>query len=112
MTLSVNSIDSATQQAISAFVRRITLLYAVHDVILYGSRAQGDFHDESDIDLAVILTGSCGDFVATKLVLSDIAYDVLLDHDWQRVEALPIWMDEWTHADSVGSTWHFTGCHF
>jgi hypothetical protein len=36
------------------------------------------------------------DFVATKLALDDVAYDVLLDSGI-RIQPLPIWEGEWAH---------------
>ena len=42
-------------QSIHAQLREVFQQYpSVQQVILYGSRARGDFHDGSDIDLAVI----------------------------------------------------------
>lgn len=36
------------------------------------------------------------DFVATKLALDDVAYDLLLDSGI-RIQPLPIWEPEWAH---------------
>ena len=45
--------------------------------MLFGSQVRGDSHVGSDTDVAVLLRGQAGDFVATKLALDDVAYDVL-----------------------------------
>jgi predicted nucleotidyltransferase len=52
--------------------------YAVHEVRLYDSRARGDFHLDSDVDLAVVLHGERGDIWKTAMALSDITFDVLV----------------------------------
>ena len=39
-----------------------------------------------------------GDFIATKLAMADIAYDVLLDTGI-RIQPLPIWENEWRHPE-------------
>ena len=46
----------------------------------------------------VLLAGEAGEFFDTQRALSDIAYDVLLDTDI-RIQALPIWQEEWDHPD-------------
>ena len=66
--------------------------------LLFGSQARGSAHAGSDTDVAVMLGGEPGDFVATKLALDDVAYDVLLDSGI-RIQPLPIWEREWAHPD-------------
>ncbi len=51
-------------------------------VILYGSRARGDFHDESDMDL-LILTSENNSQVRTKI--NDIIYNYEYKNDFQML---------------------------
>ena len=44
------------ERAITLFLDALRKNYAVDEVRLYGSRARGDFHADSDVDLAM----SCG----------------------------------------------------
>ena len=81
-------------QAARSFAQRVALAYPVQQAILFGSRARGDAHEESDADVAVILKGPAGHFVHTKMAMDDIAYDVLLDTGI-RVQPLPVWEREW-----------------
>jgi predicted nucleotidyltransferase len=97
-TLSSHPIDVATEMAVDAFSKKVSSLFAVRNLILFGSRARGEFRPDSDADLAVLLSGPSGRFMAAKLAMADIAFDVLLDTG-VRIEALPIWEDEWTHPD-------------
>jgi antitoxin ChpS len=83
-------------QAAREFSRRVALGWPLHSALLFGSQARGTAHLGSDTDVAVLLKGTGGDFVATKLALDDVAYDVLLDSGI-RIQPLPIWEDEWTH---------------
>jgi antitoxin ChpS len=46
----------------------------------------------------VILEGTTGDFVTTKLALDDVAYDVLLDSG-VRIQPLHIWEGERAHPE-------------
>ncbi len=45
---------------------------------MFGSRGRGDEHDESDIDLAVLMKEESGDFFSLKLKMDDIAYDLAI----------------------------------
>ena len=57
-------------------IRTIAARYGVHKVILFGSRARGDFYEKSDIDLAV----SGGDFVSFALEVEEET-STLLEYD-------------------------------
>lgn len=58
-------------------------------LILFGSRPRGDYHEASDVDVAVILAGQPGDFVNTKLEMAGLAFDVLLETG-VLIQALPV----------------------
>jgi antitoxin ChpS len=66
--------------------------------VLFGSQARGNAQEGSDTDVAVLLNGEPGDFVATKLALDDVAYDVLLESGI-RIQPFPIWEPEWTSPE-------------
>lgn len=91
-------IDPATDQATHAFLERVAAQFDVTGAILFGSRARGDFSPDSDADVAILLRGTPGKFVSTKLDMSDIAYDVLLDTGI-NVSPLPLWLSEWAHPE-------------
>ena len=58
----------------------------------------------SDADVAVLLRGSPGKFVATKLAMDDLAYDVLLDTGI-RIQPLPVWESEWSQPENYSNPW-------
>jgi len=92
------------EQAVVRFGRQVAKHYEVAQLTLFGSRARGDYHAESDADVAVILKGPVGDFLETKLALADIAFDNLVETG-VLVQALPVWESEWSrpeHYDSPG----------
>jgi len=76
------------------FRERLANDYDVIQLILFGSRARGDYHSESDVDVAVILPGEPGDFVETKLKMARRAFDVLVQTA-VRVQPFPIWEAGW-----------------
>lgn len=80
------------------FARRVALVWPVQSTLLFGSQVRGNAHAGSDTDVAVVLNGKSGDFVATKLALDDVAYDVLLDSGI-RIQPLPIWEGEWAQPE-------------
>ena len=90
------------EQAVVQFGRQVAKHYEVAQLLLFGSRARGDYHAESDADVAVILQGPIGDFLETKLALADIAFDNLVETG-VLVQALPVWESEWSRPDHYDS---------
>lgn len=93
--MNISEIEPEILDEINLFIAKINEEYDVNEVILFGSRARNTHNDESDIDLAVILNSSKVDFVTTKLVLADIAYDALASESCAIMQIMPIWLDEW-----------------
>jgi len=95
-------IDPETERAAQAFINKLAREFNLAGAILFGSRARGSFRVDSDADIAVLLRGPHGKFLATKLAMADIAYDVLLDTGI-RIQPLPIWEDEWQHPETYSN---------
>ncbi len=68
------------QEAISAFLGRLERQYPgrIHQAILFGSKARGDSHPESDVDILLIANGEDWRF---DHAVSDLAADVSLKYD-------------------------------
>lgn len=88
----------AVLSAARDFAHRVAAVWPMRGALLFGSQARGNAHAGSDTDVAVLLNGAPGNFVATKLALDDVAYDVLLDSGI-RIQPLPIWEPEWAHPE-------------
>ncbi len=76
MSLHLLNVSESKRKAIEEFVRELKERYGekVKRTILFGSVARGDFHEESDIDVLVIVDG-------VKLKdISRIATKILLRH--------------------------------
>jgi predicted nucleotidyltransferase len=94
-----NRIDHDTEGAIQRFLGLIAGHYDMAGAILYGSRARGTHHPDSDADLAVLLKGEHQGVLSTALAMSDAACDVLLETGI-NITPLPIWLDEWEHPEN------------
>ncbi len=72
----VMTIPESKQRAVEEFVKKVMSKYGdrVEEIILFGSVARGDFHDESDIDVLVVAEG-----IQTH-DLVEIAHEVLLKY--------------------------------
>ncbi len=90
------------REAVLAFSEKVSDQYKVAQLILFGSRARGDYQPDSDADVAVILFGEPGDFVETKLAMASLAYVVLLQTGI-RIQPFPIWEAEWHQPDSYSN---------
>ena len=47
------SMKTGIKQKVLTEIRDLAVRYGINKVVLFGSRARGNFHDRSDIDLAV-----------------------------------------------------------
>ena len=72
-----------TRNLLDQYTEILQKIYGKHlkKVILYGSYASGDYRDDSDIDI-MILVDSTEDTIKQKgRMVSDITFDFNLDHD-------------------------------
>jgi predicted nucleotidyltransferase len=99
---SIADIDRETANATRAFIDKVATRYDLAGAILFGSRARQSHRSDSDADVAVLLRGRPGKFVATKLAMADLAYDVLLETGI-RIQPLPIWEEEWEHPEAYSN---------
>lgn len=83
------------REAVLVFREKLANRFDAVQLILFGSRARGDYHEESDADVAVILSGQPEDFVETKLAMAGLAFDVLVETG-VLIQALPVWECEQT----------------
>ncbi|MDL0432322.1 nucleotidyltransferase domain-containing protein [Marinobacter sp. TBZ242] len=90
------------QEAVLAFGEKLSDQYKVAQLILFGSRARGDYQSDSDADVAVMLRDEPGDFVETKLAMTGVAFDVLLQTD-VRIQLFPIWETEWHKPEAYSN---------
>jgi uncharacterized protein len=95
-------LEPATSEAIHLFLERVSEKYDVISAKLFGSRVRDDPRADSDFDIAVFLKGKRGDFVRTKLDMTDIAYDALLE-EGIHIQALPVWEGELLHPEDYSN---------
>ena len=70
------------RRALDEFVERLRALYGerLKGVMLYGSRARGDWEEESDIDTLIVLR-TLPDFWEARHQISPVASEISLKHD-------------------------------
>jgi predicted nucleotidyltransferase len=102
MNKSQLSLEPLCRDATQAFMVKVKQQFDVKGAMLFGSRARQTHHPESDADVAVLLRGQAGRFVATKLAMDDLAYEVLLDLGI-RIQPLPIWESEWQNPQAYSN---------
>jgi predicted nucleotidyltransferase len=97
-----DTLDPEMRHAVNNFLLKVAESYDMTGAILFGSRARKSHQSDSDADVAVLLRGRRGRFVATKLAMADLAYDVLLETGI-RIQPLPIWEGEWEEPGSYSN---------
>jgi predicted nucleotidyltransferase len=97
-----HSIDHDTEDAIRRFLTLIADRYDIAETILYGSRARGTHHPDSDADVAVLLRGEHQRFWSVNWEMADAAFDVLLETGI-LISPLPVWLDEWEHPENYSN---------
>ena len=94
----MSHMDKDTEGAVRRFLALIGCHYSTAGAIVFGSRARGTHQPDSDADVAVLLNGAHQRFLPTKLAMSDVAFDVLLETGI-NISPLPVWLDEWEHPE-------------
>ncbi len=94
--------DTATRQALQAFLAKLAGHYNVKSAILFGSRARGDYRPDSDADVMLLLSGKPGKMLPVKMELSGIAYGILLETG-VHIQALPVWEEQWAHPETFSN---------
>jgi len=94
MTGVADDLNTDVGRAVDLFLERVVATYEVRAAYLFGSRARGDHHLESDADVAVLLGGEPASVLDTKLEMADLAYDAMLDTG-VRIQPMPLWRVHW-----------------
>lgn len=65
------------------YLEELGKIYGMYlkSVILYGSYARGDYNEDSDIDIMILLDLSDMDIKAYRHKLSDVTYNFNMDYD-------------------------------
>ena len=71
----------------------------VTQLILFGSRARGDYRPDSDANVAALSRGDPDDAIVILLSLSDLAYKVLLSTG-VRIRPFLVWETGWCDPES------------
>jgi predicted nucleotidyltransferase len=73
-----NYLKTTESNTVNAFVNKITKRFKgkIQSIILYGSKVRGDFNQDSDIDILVIINGKVNG-IAKEIV--GIAFDIMVE---------------------------------
>lgn len=87
-------IDAITRRSLDMFLARVSDKFPIVEARLFGSRARGDAEEDSDVDLAVILSGPRRRSMDIVTEMADAGFDTLLETG-RVVSVLPIAIDDW-----------------
>lgn len=82
-TLQIQVKDKVLQHIKSDFKKQMEVLYGkrLAKVVLYGSYARGDFHEESDMDFMVVLKDSSIAPLKEISKINKLVYPISLEYD-------------------------------
>ncbi|MDR2043793.1 MAG: nucleotidyltransferase domain-containing protein [Clostridium sp.] len=73
-------LDKATVREIAArYAEEVRKVLAPNAVILFGSYVNGNPHEWSDIDIAVVVNGFSGNWLETASMLCGLSWNISLD---------------------------------
>ena len=77
--------SNRTQTILNQFLEGVKRIYGNHlqNVILYGSYARGDFREDSDIDIMILVDLSDEEIKHKQPGLSDLAFEIAFENDIQ-----------------------------
>ena len=86
---------TVTSDLVKQYVELLSKIYGEHlkTVILYGSYARGDYTENSDIDIMVLLDLSDMDIKKYRHELSGMTYDFNMDYDLDIKQHFNKWVD-------------------
>ena len=96
-TLASASLTERERRALDRLIELLEAEYGddLHAVWLYGSRARGDSHDESDIDLVVVTSGGHGDWKRVLELRASAAESEEMEPIWISTRVVsPAWIAE------------------
>lgn len=94
---------------IDLYIEEIKKIYGTHvkQIILYGSYARGDFNEESDIDLMILLDISDLEIKSYFDAVSDMTFDFNMDNNLdikpisKNIEHYKIWVDNYPFYSNI-----------
>lgn len=92
-------LDRHTKKAVRRFLTLIKGKCDVVKAIVFGSRARGDHHEESDADVAVLLRDGQQKTWDLRREISDLSFDVMLETGI-HISTILIGLEEWKHPKS------------
>jgi predicted nucleotidyltransferase len=98
----MKSLDTTTENAVRRFLDLISKHYDMVGAIVYGSRARGDYREDSDADVAVLLGKVNVRFWDILMDMSDTACGVLRETGI-LISPLPIRTEDWEHPENYSN---------
>ena len=104
-----NYISQKTKNIINDFIMEVISNFGnkIEEIYLYGSYARGDYNNDSDIDIMILVNSNNKEMIKDRRLIADLAYDIEEKYDFD-IWISPIVKNFYSFFDKIEYSYFYT----
>lgn len=104
-----NYISQKTKNIINDFIMEVISNFGnkIEKIYLYGSYARGDYNNDSDIDIMILVNSNNKEMIKDRRLIADLAYDIEEKYDFD-IWISPIVKNFYSFFDKIEYSYFYT----